>query len=302
LNNLYAEGGTEIFQGIEAAYEEIRRHSTDDYVNHIILITDGHTYGDEDNCIALANTAADQDIGISGLGIGIEWNDEFIDQLCALTGGQSQFVQDLKQVQEFLEHSVASLKEAFSRRLTLEVTPAPGVRMLSAFRILPEALPLPIQEEYSLGILKKHKPHRVLFEFLVDPVPDKIDRAVVASGEYVIKKKIRDQVLPFTLERMLAPKKEKLEPPTPEIFKAISHLTFYRLQEKAQHDIAKGNPGTAYQRLLNLSSHLMAKGEDGLAKIAMNEAEYIKTHNNFSPTGKKQLKYGTMRLLLPEIT
>jgi len=46
----------------------------------------------------------------------------------------------------------------------------------------------------------------------------------------------------------------------------------------------------------------MSKGEDSLAKIAMNEADYIKSHNNFSPTGKKQLKYGTMRLLLPDKT
>ena len=302
LNDLYAEGGTEIFQGIEAGYEEIRKHPTLNYVNHIILITDGHTYGDEENCIALAKSAADQDIGISGLGIGIEWNDEFIDQLCALTGGQSLFIHDLKQVKEFLEHSIASLKEAFSRRLTLEIIPAPGVRLLSAFRILPEAIPLPIQAQFSLGILKKHNPHRVLFEFLVDPIPGKIDQAVIASGEYVIKKKIRDQVIPFTLERILQSDPDSLEPPAPEIFKAISHLTFYRMQEKAQQDIASGNPGTAYQRLLNLSSHLMAKGEDALAKVAMNEADYIKSHNNFSPTGKKHLKYGTIRLLLPDKT
>lgn len=302
LNDLYAEGGTEIFQGIEAGYEEIRKHPTLNYVNHIILITDGHTYGDEDNCITLANTAADQDIGISGLGIGIEWNDEFIDQLCALTGGQSLFIHDLDQVKEFLEHSIASLKEAFSRRLTLEINPAPGVRMLSAFRILPESIPLPLQEEFSLGILKKHHPHRVLFEFLINPIPDNIDQAVIASGEFVIKKKIRDQIIPFTLDRILESDPESLEPPAPEIFKAISHLAFYRLQEKAQQDIASGNPGTAYQRLLNLSSHLMAKGQDDLAKIAMNEADYIKSHNNFSPTGKKQLKYGTMRLQLPDKT
>jgi len=302
LNDLFAEGGTEIFQGLEAGYEEIRKHPTLNYVNHIILITDGHTYGDEDNCIALANRAADQDIGISGLGIGIEWNDEFVDQLCALTGGQSLFIHDLKQVKEFLEHSIASLKEAFSRRLTLDITLAPGITMLSAFRILPEAIPLPLLENFSLGILKKHKPHRVLFEFLVNSIPEKIDQIVIASGEYVIKKKIRDQIIPFTLERMTTSDPEIQEPPPAEIFKAISHLTFYRLQEKAQQDIANGNPGTAYQRLLNLSSHLMAKGEDALAKIAMNEADYIKSHNNFSPTGKKQLKYGTIRLLLPEKT
>jgi Ca-activated chloride channel family protein len=88
ISSLFAEGGTEIFQGLEAGYEEIRKNSVLDYVNHIILITDGHTYGDEENCLSLAKTAADLDIGISGLGIGIEWNDEFIDQICAQTGGQ----------------------------------------------------------------------------------------------------------------------------------------------------------------------------------------------------------------------
>jgi len=302
INGLFAEGGTEIFQGLEAAFEEIRKNPSYDFVSHIILITDGHTYGDEENCITLAKSAATLDIGISGLGIGIEWNDEFLIELCALTGGQCRFIEELNQVKDFLEHSITSLREAFSRRLSLEITPAPGVKMLSAFRILPEALPLPHQEEFSLGILKKDKPHRVLFEFMVDPIPEEIDQAVIASGEFILKRTPQDFTIPFTLDRPVGKESDDGVPPPAEIFRAISHLTFYRLQEKAQQDIANGNPGTAFQRLINLSSHLMAKGEDSLAKIAMNEADYIKSHNNFSPTGKKQLKYGTMRLLLPDKT
>ncbi len=302
INGLFAEGGTEIYQGIEAGYQEIKKNSSFNYVNHIILITDGHTYGDEDNCLALAKTAAEEDIGISGLGIGIEWNDTFVDQLTALTGGQSIYIHDIKQVKEFLEHSITALKQATSRRVTLELVPAPGVQVTSAFRILPEALPLPHQEIYSLGILKKDQPHRVLFEFLIEPISSKIERAVIASGEFSIKRQHKDISLPFTLERGLIPPSEELAPPTKEIFQAISHLAFYRLQDKAQRDIALGEPGNAYQRLMNLSSHLMAKGESGLAKIAMNEAEYIRSHNNFSPTGKKQLKYGTMHLMLPDKT
>lgn len=302
INNLYAEGGTEIFQGLEAGYHEITKNFTRNYVNHIILITDGHTYGDEDNCLNLAQQAAEEDIGISALGIGIEWNDAFVDQLCALTGGHSKFVQDLNQVKEFLEQSIASLKQASTRRVTLEIIPAPGVQILSTFRILPEALPLSLQEIYSLGTLKKNKPHRVLFEFLVNPIPEKIDQAVIASGEFTLKRTGKDINIPITLKRDLLPLSEELSPPIDEVIRAISHLTFFRLQEKAQHDIALGNPGTAYQRLMNLSSHLMAKGEGGLAKIAMNEAQYIRSHNNFSPTGKKQLKYGTIHLMLPEKT
>jgi len=302
IGGLFAEGGTEIFQGLEAGFEEIKKNSFFDYVNHIILITDGHTYGDEDNCVTLAKTASTSDIGISGLGIGIEWNDEFVDNLCALTGGQSLYVQDVKNVKDFLTHSIASLKEAFSRQLSLSIQPAPGVKLLSAFRILPESLPLPHQETFSLGILKKDKPHRVLFEFLVDPIPDGIDQAVIASGEFILIRKPRNYTVPFTLDRAVLSDDDGVTPPDTEIFQAISHLTFYRLQEKAQQDVASGNPGTAFQRLVNLSSHLMSHGEDALAKIAMNEADYIKSHNSFSPTGKKDLKYGTRRLLLPDKT
>ncbi len=302
INDLFAEGGTEIFQGLEAAFEEIRKKPLHDFVNHIILITDGHTYGDEENCITLAKSAAELDIGISGLGIGIEWNDEFIDNLCALTGGQCRFIEKLDQVKDNLASSISSLKEAFSRRISLEITPAPGVKMLSAFRLLPEALPLPHQYEFSLGILKKDQPHRVLFEFMIDPIPEEIDQVVIASGEFILKRNPRDYTIPFTLDRPLVRESDDEVPPPTEIFRAISHLTFYRLQEKAQQDVASGNPGTAFQRLINLSSHLMAKGEESLAKIAMNEADYIKSHNNFSPTGKKQLKYGTIRLLLPDKT
>ncbi len=302
INSLFAEGGTEIYQGLEAAFEEIKKNSAFNYVNHIILITDGHTYGDEENCITLARSAAKLDIGISGLGIGIEWNDEFIDELCANTGGQCMFIQELDQVKNFLKQSITSLQEAYSRHILLEIIPAPGVKMLSAFRILPEALPLPTQEEFSLGILKKDKPHRILFEFLVNPIPEEIDQVVIASGAFFLKRKSRDFTIPFTLNRPIIAESEEFPPPPEEIFRAISHLTFYRLQEKAQKDVASGNPGTAFQRLINLSSHLMAKGEESLAKIAMNEADYIKSHNNFSPTGKKQLKYGTIRLMLPEKT
>lgn len=302
MNSLFAEGGTEIYQGLEAGYQEIRKNSFKDYVNHIILITDGHTYGDEDNCLSLAKNAADLEIGISSLGIGVEWNDEFIDQLCAQTGGQSMFVRELGSIKDFLKNSILSLRQAFSRRVSLELLPAPGVMLLSAFRILPEALPLPVLEEYSLGVLQKDKPHRILFEFLVDPLPKGIEQAVLAAGEYIVKRNPRDYTIPFILKRTIVPDTKELDPPTPEIFRAISHLTFYRLQEKAQRDITQGNPGRAYQRLINLSSHLMAKGEDALAKITMNEADHIKEHHNFSPDGKKQIKYGTIHLMLPDKT
>jgi len=46
-------GGTEIFQGLDAGSREVMRSLDSKRVNHIILLTDGQTYGDEQQCLEL---------------------------------------------------------------------------------------------------------------------------------------------------------------------------------------------------------------------------------------------------------
>jgi len=71
-------GGTKIFQGLKAGYDEVQKCATSSSVNHIILLTDGYTYGDEAQCLSLAKIAQEQGIGFSGLGVRSEWNDAFM--------------------------------------------------------------------------------------------------------------------------------------------------------------------------------------------------------------------------------
>src|SRR6185436_17148865 len=85
-------GATEIYQGLEAGAKEVVRSLDPKRINHIILLTDGHTYGDEQQCLALASKLAERGIGISGLGIGKEWNDIFLDVLATRTGGSSAYI------------------------------------------------------------------------------------------------------------------------------------------------------------------------------------------------------------------
>lgn len=299
ISPLYATGGTEIFQGLEVGLEEIMKNIRGQYVNHILLITDGHTYGDEKKCQELANHAARRGVVISALGIGNEWNDEFIDQITSQTGGQSLYIKELNQVKPFFRNNVQQLQKAYAKQLILELQTAPNVELLSTFRLLPDANPLPAEKTISLGVLNQDQPHRILFEFLVDPLPSKVERVLLADGIFTLKRKTGDLDIPLVLERKTISPDEETSPPPEIIFNAISHLTLYRLQEKAQQDLAKNKPDAAYQRMINLASHLMSREEQTLAKIAMKEADHIKSHHNFSPEGKKQIKYGTRRLMLP---
>ena len=299
VNALYAEGGTEIFQGLEAGYEQIEKNIRGDYVSHLLLITDGHTYGDEERCQQLAKEAANRGVVISALGIGSEWNDQFIDQLASRTGGQSLYIKELEQVKPFFRNNIKNMQQAFAKQLELTMTTGHGVDILSTFRLLPDANPLTSKEKVPLGVLNQDQPHRVLFEFLVEPLPSHIDRVLLAEGMFSMKKKSGFLDIPYTLERPSIPEDHPVDPPPETIFNAISHLTLYRLQEKAKQDLAEGKPDRAYNRMINLASHLMSRQQRKLAKIAMKEADHIKAHHTFSPEGKKQIKYGTRRLMLP---
>jgi Ca-activated chloride channel family protein len=58
IRSLRAGGGTEIFRGMKAGYQELRKNLRPSYINHLILITDGRTYGDEEDCLDIATQSA----------------------------------------------------------------------------------------------------------------------------------------------------------------------------------------------------------------------------------------------------
>ena len=121
IQMLQPSGGTEIFSGLELGYNEIFATYNRSQVNHIILLTDGRTYGDESKCISLAQKAAEQGIGISGLGIGSEWNDNFFDKLAYLTGGSSIYMPGSQDIQHALLDKFNQLGNAYAEETSAGV-------------------------------------------------------------------------------------------------------------------------------------------------------------------------------------
>jgi Ca-activated chloride channel homolog len=58
ITMLECKGGTEIFQGLDAAVSQLRLRDGKNVSRHIILLTDGQTYGDEEKCLQLTREAA----------------------------------------------------------------------------------------------------------------------------------------------------------------------------------------------------------------------------------------------------
>lgn len=299
-----AGGGTEILQGLQSGYFEVQRHLSPKRINHMILLTDGRTYGDEASCLLLAQKAAAQGIMISALGIGSEWNDVFLDDLATRTGGSSLYVSGASDIKTFLQEKFEGLGRIYAEQVRLDLRLEPGIQLRYAFRLRPDASPVAMENPYILGSIPNNGDLSVLLEFLIEPCTKNVQRLQIASGTLMMRvPSLSDPMASFrlVLSRPIDPLQSR-QPSPREIVQALSSLTLYRMQDQVHRDVAAGDFQTATRRLQNLATHLMEQGQQDLARTIMIEAEQIRHTRGLSDEGQKIIKYGTRNLLLPPST
>ncbi len=300
ISLLQTGGGTEIYKGLQAGMTEVTRFLRPNHINHLVLITDGHTYGDEENCLKLADEAKEQGITISGLGIGNEWNDKFLDMLAEKTGGNSVYVTGTRDIQRFLELKFRELNNIFAENTTLQFENNPNVEIQYAFRLQPEPSNISLDTPLKLGNVYREESLKVIFELLV--------KGHFSTPSYTLldgalKLEVPARTIPtvrhfIKFSRPVYKKEQKYSPPS-EIVQAMSRLTLYRMQEQAKQDMEEGNIEQATRRLRYLATHLLAQGESTLATAVLGEAGRLERGSSFSEEGGKRIKYGTRALLLP---
>lgn len=300
ISMIIASGGTEIYHGLAAGLEQNRVYLAPKLVNHMIMLTDGHTFGDQEKCLDLAATATKEGISISAMGLGHDWNDKFLDELASKTGGNSVFINSAGAVVRFMNDQVRNLSNTFAERVRLSVAPDPDIQLELAFKLSPHPQPLMVEEGFiPLGSLQVNRPISVLLQLQLPGAMEEGFRSVarlVASGDILQSDYQHFQTLSdISMEISNEPSKED---PPPIILDALSKLTLYRLQERAQEALERGDVTEATRLLENLSTRLLERGEEELANQALSEARRVAHTSDLSDKGRKTLKYQTRHLLL----
>jgi Ca-activated chloride channel family protein len=302
IRSIQAGGATELFQGLQSGLDEARRGRDERRVNHLILLTDGHTYGDEEACLQLATQAAHEGIGISILGLGADWNDTFLDQVAGRTGNTSRYIAHPQDIQKLLAEKFHDLTRVLAEEVTLESKLGDGVRLNYAIRLQPETGSLSLDGTTQLGPILRDTGLSVLFEFMVEPSALGARQVRLLDGTLKIAMAARPIPLPpirARFEREVS-KTPATSPPPTAILQALSRLTLYRMQERARQESQAGEFVKATRSLKNLAAHLLEQGHHDLANTVMLEAENIQRKQTFSLTGEKEIKYATRALLMKE--
>jgi Ca-activated chloride channel homolog len=301
IRMLRTGGGTEIFQGLQAGVSQVSNHRKRGIFNHVILLTDGHTYGDEEACLELASQAASLGIGITALGIGSRWNDIFLDSITTRTGGNSFYISNPDQIQPALSEVFNGISKTFADNITYRYDLSPSVELKYAFRLKPEAGPLEVESPLKLGSIPKNESSSLILEFLVQQVPKDVNYLYLSKGRVSMGNPVTpDRPIDIRLDlgREIG-STTSFETPPPSIMQAMSRLTLYRMQEQAQKELETGHAKEATRRLQNLATHLLSMGESDLALAVLKEVDNIKHTHSLSEEGSKRIKYGTRSLIKP---
>jgi Ca-activated chloride channel family protein len=299
VSMMSAGGGTEIYRGLAAGLEQNRQYLAPKLVNHVILLTDGNTYGDHERTVGLVRKAAEDGIITSAMGLGSDWNDKFLDEIASISGGTCEYINSPGSVVRFMNDHVRSLSNVFVERLQLSVAPDADVQLESAFKLAPNSQPLPVDEALiPLGNLQMNRITSVLLQFEVPPRMEEGFRSVariMARGDILANEVPNYQALSdFSIG--ISQSVEEEETPS-VILDALGKLTLYRMQERAQEALESGDVEEATRRLEHLATRLLEQGEEELAKQAFAEAQQVAYTNNLSDKGRKALKYQTRFLL-----
>ena len=297
IRGMQASGGTEIFQGLEAGVSQLRQMPLAEYTNHLVLLTDGHTYGDADKCLALATETAARNIGISAFGIGHEWNDDFLDQLVAPSGGHSDHIENPAQIIEYLQKHISSLGDVYARNVQFSVNLPRPITLEYSFKLAPFAQTIFAENNnIKLGNIEGRSPLKFLLELTVQAQQTAVQLAIPMQITADIPSQQQHQK---TFQKIVS-LDIQADPPEaetpPELLSAVRALNMYRLNEKVWEEVEAGQLEMATKRMRHLSTRLLEVGQTQLAHQAHTEVLRLEKMGDLSDEGRKKLKYGTRSL------
>ncbi len=207
IDSIRDAGGTTMSLGMKLGLGELRRYNIPNAINRMILLTDGVTYGDSEECRRLAREARATGVAIYPLGIGADWDEGLLNEVGLLSGGtEAEFIRNPGDAMSIFEQQVQSAVAVAVRNATLTlrlpagVSPKKAVKVLPAISDLGQSVLSDRQVIISMGDLEKDTAQSMLIELMLDPRQAGLFRIAQAELSYdvpvanLIGEKVRDDI------------------------------------------------------------------------------------------------------------
>ena len=301
ISKIHPKGGTEIFQGLKRGYVQlIRAGNFKKSISHLILISDGQTYGDEEICRKLVLNMNQEGIIFSAVGIGDEWNDELLDELVGISGGEVRYSARAEQFPLEMESLIIKLQSKSIPGLSFGWQVGEGCQIKKIYRLDPDVMPLQIKDNTCcLGAISPDSTTHLLFELSIEPQLEPTTELAIFAANIKINSSFDELDIYSAPILVCAPVRKGAVGtvmPTNILVQALNMVTMYTMQDNARKLIRLGNVSEGVWILANVAKQLKSQGNVTLANRVETEVEFVNLHQNYSQGGEKTIKYST-RLL-----
>jgi Ca-activated chloride channel family protein len=293
-------GGTAMSKGMRAAQAELAKHPAGDRVAQLLLLTDGQTWGDEDECRQVGQELGAAGVRVTALGLGAEWNAQLLDDLASATQGSSDYIAEPAQIDSFFQRAVRTAQGTIAREVRLLLRLVRDAAPRAVYRVLPAISNLgytPIganEVAVNLGDLSSTTLASLIVDLQLPPRAPGSYRVAQAELHYMSlggshQQLKRDIVLDFSADAA-APQFD------PQVMNLVEKVTAFKLQTRALSEADAGNTAGATQKLRAAATRLLDLGELELATTMREQAETLERGEALSAESQKELRYATRRL------
>lgn len=183
VDQMSAGGGTNIYQGLEKATEQLRSApSGSDTARRILLLSDGkdNNRGPAD-FERQARQIDEHGIRIRAAGIGDDYNEDTIRTLGSVARGQWRHVDQPDEIQEFFGDAVEAASTVVGTDAKLRLNLGDGVEIVEAYRAMPQIQEADIEYQGGDAVVK--------LPDLLDQQKQKVQMEIQAPGGEVGSKK-----------------------------------------------------------------------------------------------------------------
>ncbi len=300
ISRIRSGGGTEIYQGLNLGLQQVERWNTPEMISHLIMLTDGQTYGDEEDCLHAARYAGEHDIPITTMGIGSDWNDNLLDEVSSLSHASNSaiYIDSTSKIERVFHDQIHGMGSTFAHNMKLALHQSKDVSLRETYRVSPSISQLfMMDEQLTLGSLESQHPQAIIMEMLVGSHEPGTHRLLQVDVEGLVPAMGSQPTRTVkALEVSFVTDLQKPPPVPPDIVSAMGKLTIFKMQEKAMDEIEVGQIDAAVNRLKTMATRLLDIGEAELARAALLEAGRLAQTGSLSAEGRKKIRYGTRGL------
>jgi Ca-activated chloride channel homolog len=303
-------GGTHMATGMRLGLAELKRSQQPGYVSGMLLLTDGQTWEDQQDCRDLADQCRAVGIPIYAMGLGTgdenNWDPRLLEDLAQRSGGEWLVIETPDQVCEVFEKIIKAGWNMAMTNVRMTIRMVQGVAPRSVWRVTPLISRLDHHEaaendiQVYLGDLETGKSQLVLAELILPPRAAGTFRLAQAEITYNISGS--DQTNhKEAIELVVAYSEDVAQTGQVDsrLMNIIERVVAHKLQTRALDEAELGKIAHATQRLRAAATRLLDLGEVELAQAAEQQAQQIEQDGRIDLASAQKMRYATRRLVNP---